>query len=511
MNVAVNPGTLKLHAADNVVVALEDLPAGAALVDGSVSTRCPIALGHKVAIRAIAAGAPVVKCGQPIGMARESIAPGAHVHIHNVSELPVGFVHEAAAAGQPAGGAPVATTQSRTFPGFRRPDGRIGTRNYIGILTTVNCSATVARRIAAAFSSPGALAAFPNVDGVVAFTHPTGCAMDRNSEGYAVLERVTNGYLSHPNFGAVLLIGLGCEVNQGTGYGRPGSDNRPFEFYNIQDSGGTTAAVASGIAKVTAILPRVNAVQREPVPISGLKVGLQCGGSDAFSVISANPALGRASDLLTSWGGTAILSETPEVASGAEGLLQRCASQSGAQALRRRFLWWQEYTQRHGTAMEKNPAPGNIAGGITTLAEKALGAIAKGGSGRFMEVREYAEPVSGPGLVFMDSPGFDPVSATGQIASGANLICFTTGRGSTFGSIPAPCIKLASNTRMYRHMQDDMDLNCGVIVDGDASLAETGQRIAAMMIAVAGGSRTKSELLGIGESEFAPWIMGAVL
>jgi altronate hydrolase len=511
MNVPANPRILKLHAADNVAVALEDLPVGAPLGNGTLSTRCPIPLGHKVAVSDIAAGAPVVKCAQPIGIAGEPIAAGDHVHIHNVLEQAGGFAEIPVSSGHLAGRVHDAAAKPRTFAGFRRPHERIGTRNYVGILTTVNCSATVARRIAAAFSTLEAMAAFPNVDGVVAFTHPTGCAMDRNSEGYTVLERVTNGYLSHPNFGAVLLIGLGCEVNQGMGYGREGSDDRPFAFYNIQDSGGTTAAVADGIAKIKDFLPRVNAAQREPVPVSGLKVGLQCGGSDAFSVISANPALGIASDLLTAWGGTAILSETPEVASGALGLLRRCAGQSTADALRRRFQWWQEYTRRHGTAMEKNPAPGNIAGGITTLAEKALGAIAKGGSGPIMEVKEYAEPVTGPGLVFMDSPGFDPVSATGQIAAGANLICFTTGRGSTFGSIPAPCIKLASNTRMYRHMQDDMDLNCGVIVDGDATLTETGERIAAMMLDVAGGAHTKSEALGIGESEFAPWIMGAVL
>ncbi len=511
MNVAANARTLQLHAADNVAVALEDLPAGMPLGDGAISTRCPIPLGHKVALFIIAPGVPVVKCGQPIGTAIKSIAPGEHVHIHNVSELSGGFAHGLSAKGEQAGKVQHSAAGPGTFRGFRRPDGRMGTRNYVGILTTVNCSATVARRIAAAFTAPGALAGFPNVDGVVAFTHPTGCAMDRNSEGYTVLERVTNGYLSHPNFGAVLLIGLGCEVNQGVGYGRQGADDRPFQFYNIQDSGGTTAAVADGVARIREFLPRVNAVQREAVPLSGLKVGLQCGGSDAFSVISANPALGCASDLLVSWGGTAILSETPEVASGAAGLLQRCANQSVAETLRRRFQWWQEYTRRHGTTLEKNPAPGNIAGGITTLAEKALGAIAKGGSGQLAEVREYAEPVNGPGLVFMDSPGFDPVSATGQIAAGANLICFTTGRGSTFGSIPAPCIKLASNTRMFRHMQDDMDINCGTIVDGESTLEECGADIAELMLRTAGGTPTKSELLGIGESEFAPWIMGAVL
>lgn len=507
------PGVmLQLHPADNVAVALADLPAGAATGFGALATRGPVPSGHKVALVALSAGEAIIKCGQAIGLATEPIPAGAPVHINNVKELPPDG-HPGPGPGPDrhrASGADAAAVPGM-FPGYRRPDGRIGTRNYIGILTTVNCSATVARRIAAAFAVPGALADYPGVDGVVAFTHPTGCAMDRAGEGFAVLERVTRGYLSHPNFGAVLLVGLGCEVNQGAGYGRDAGDNRPFEFFDIQGSGGTSAAIADGIARVRAMLPVVNGARRSPVPLSGLKVGLQCGGSDAFSVISANPALGRACDRITARGATVILSETPEVASGAAGLLARCRDDRVAAALRARFDWWRGYTARHGTAMEKNPAPGNIAGGITTLAEKALGAIAKGGNGTIMEVREYAEPVSGPGLVFMDSPGFDPVSATGQIASGANLVCFTTGRGSTFGSVPAPCLKLASNTPMYRRMQDDMDVNCGVVVDGTAMLDDMGARIADLLIEVASGARTKSELLGIGESEFAPWILGAVL
>jgi altronate hydrolase len=502
---------LRLHPADNVAVALHDVPAGTLIPGTEYRTLTLVTAGHKIAVAAISAGELVVKCGHAIGTARETLAPGTHVHVHNVAELGVHVAGSPSGTGAAAGQTVHRRPSSRTFPGFRRPDGRTGTRNYVGVLTTVNCSATTARRIAAAFSAPDALADFPNVDGVVAFTHPTGCAMDRAGEGYAVLERVTRGYVSHPNFGAVLLVGLGCEVNQGDIYGRGADDSRPFEFFNIQDSGGTSAAIADGVARIRAMLPVANRMGREPLPLSGLSVGLQCGGSDAFSVITANPALGRAVDLITDWGGTAILSETPEVANGADGLLQRCADDAVAAALRARFRWWEGYTRRHGTELEKNPAPGNIAGGITTLAEKALGAIAKGGCGPIMEVREYAEPVRGPGLVFMDSPGFDPVSATGQIASGANLICFTTGRGSTFGSIPAPCIKLASNTRLYRHMQDDMDLNCGVIVDGDASLDATGALIARTMLEVAGGTRTKSELLAIGESEFAPWILGAVL
>lgn len=507
------PGpVLQLDAADNVAVALADLPAGTVIGAGNVRTGMPVAPGHKVALVPIAARAAIVKCGHAVGLATEAIPAGAQVHINNVRELPTGGGHalRPAAAVRPATRCDPAPA-SATFPGYLRADGRIGTRNYIGILTTVNCSATVARRIAAAFAAPGALAAFPHVDGVVAFTHPTGCAMDRAGEGFAVLERVTRGYLSHPNFGAVLLVGLGCEVNQGAGYGRGAGDDRPFEFFDIQGSGGTAAAIASGITRVQELLPVVNRARRGPMPLSGLKIGLQCGGSDAFSVISANPALGRACDRITAWGGTVILSETPEVASGAAGLLARCRDAAVAQALQARFDWWQGYTARHGTTMEKNPAPGNIAGGITTLAEKALGAIAKGGSGTIMEVREYAEPVSGPGLVFMDSPGFDPVSATGQIASGANLVCFTTGRGSTFGSVPAPCIKLASNTPMYRRMEDDMDVNCGTIVDGTATLDDMGARIATLMIEVASGTPTRSEALGIGESEFAPWILGAVL
>ncbi|MBI1733303.1 MAG: altronate dehydratase [Gammaproteobacteria bacterium] len=502
---------LRLHPADNVAVALRDLAPDDPLPGTGVKVSSAVPLGHKVALASIRSGEPIVKCGHPIGLASGAIPPGSHVHIHNVSELPGRFAPETEALHAPPGGHGNVNVAQRTFPGIRRPDGRAGTRNYVGVLTTVNCSATAARRIAAAFSAPGALADFPNIDGVVAFTHPTGCAMDRAGEGYAVLERVTRGYLSHPNFGAVLLIGLGCEVNQGDAYGRVPGDGRPFEFFNIQDSGGTSAAITEGVARVRAMLPQADRMRREPLPLGGLSVGLQCGGSDAFSVISTNPALGRAVDMITEWGGTAILSETPEVASGADGLLRRCAGTTAADALRGRFRWWEEYTRRHGTVLEKNPAPGNIAGGITTLAEKALGAIAKGGAGPIMEVREYAEPVRGPGLVFMDSPGFDPVSATGQIASGANLICFTTGRGSTFGSLPAPCIKLASNTRLYRHMQDDMDLNCGTIVDGSATLDDIGALIAETMLRVAGGARTKSELLGLGENEFAPWILGAVL
>lgn len=500
---------LVLDAVDNVAVASADLASGADTGVGGVRTLTAIPFGHKVARQAIAAGTPVVKSGQPIGIATESIPAGAHVHIHNVSALPAGFAQFT--AGSVAKSGVVTPGATPGFPGFRRADGHIGTRNFIGIMTTVNCSATVARRIAAAFSVPGALADFPHVDGVVAFTHPTGCAMDRGGEGFAVLERVTRGYLAHPNFGATLLVGLGCEVNQGAAYGRTAGDERPFAFFDIQSSGGTSAAISDGIARVREMLPVVERARRECAPLSGLKVGLQCGGSDAFSVISANPALGRASDWLVARGGTAILSETPEVASGAAGLLRRCAGAAVADRLRARLAWWEDYTARHGTVMEKNPGPGNIAGGITTLAEKALGAIAKGGNGPIMEVCEYAEPVAGPGLVFMDSPGFDPVSATGQIASGANLVCFTTGRGSTFGSVPAPCIKLASNTRMFRHMQDDMDVNCGAIVDGEATIDDMGARIAALMVEVASGAPTKSEALGIGECEFAPWILGAVL
>jgi altronate hydrolase len=385
------------------------------------------------------------------------------------------------------------------FQGIRRPDGRVATRNYIGILTSVNCSATVARMIASRASTDG----FPNVDGVVALTHGTGCGMAADGDGIRLLRRTLNGYARHPNFAAILVIGLGCEVNQLTGFDLPVDT----PTMTIQELGGTSATVRRGLEVIRELLPAANAVTRSPVPASELVLGLQCGGSDGYSGITANPALGAAADLLVRHGGTAILAETPEVY-GAEHLLtRRAVSRAVGERLIERIRWWESYAE----SMDNNPSPGNKAGGLTTILEKSLGAVAKGGTTPLTAVYEYAEPVTSRGFVFMDTPGYDPVSATGEVAGGANLICFTTGRGSVYGCRPAPSLKLASNREVYRAMAEDMDVDCGAILDGEVTVAELGSQIFDLILEVASGRQTASEELGFGDEEFAPWQLGAVM
>jgi altronate hydrolase len=485
---------LLLHPGDDVAVAVVELPG--------------VPRGHKVAVRDIPAGTAVRKYGQVIGVATAPIAAGEHVHTHNLGMLELAREYEfgtdvrpvepAGAAGEP--GEPL------TFQGIVRPDGRVATRNYIGILTSVNCSATVAKMIAGRFAVLDP-AEFPNVDGVVALTHGTGCGMAADGEGIALLRRTLNGYARHPNFAALLVIGLGCEVNQLTGFDLP--DGTPT--MTIQELGGTGATVRAGVERIRELLPVANEVERAPVPVSELVLGLQCGGSDAYSGITANPALGAAADLLVRHGGTAILAETPEVY-GAEHLLtRRAVSRPVGERLIERIRWWESYTKSHGGSMDNNPSPGNKEGGLTTILEKSLGAVAKGGTSPLTAVYEYAEPVTERGFVFMDSPGYDPCSVTGEVASGANVVCFTTGRGSVFGCRPAPSLKLASNSEMYRAMAEDMDINCGAITDGEYSVAEMGLQIFDLVVAIASGRRTASEELGFGDEEFVPWQLGAVM
>ena len=393
-----------------------------------------------------------------------------------------------------------------------RAEGRVATRNYLGVLTTVNCSASAARFIAEQFRG-GALSEFPNVDGVVALGHGTGCGMGSEGEPMNLLRRTIAGYARHPNFAGVLILGLGCESNQIAGLLRAeGLEEGPFlQAMTIQDTGGTTKTVREGVARLKAMLPAANDVRRQNVPASHLTLALQCGGSDGYSGITANPALGACVDLLVRHGGTAVLSETPEIY-GAEHLLTRRAqSRAVGEKLVGRIRWWEDYTAKTGGEMNNNPSPGNKAGGLTTILEKSLGAVAKGGSTNLVDVYGYAEPIAAKGFVFMDTPGYDPVSATGQVAGGANVICFTTGRGSVFGCKPAPSLKLATNTPLYRRMEDDMDIDCGPIVDGEASVAEMGRRIFDLVLATASGRRTKSEELGFGEDEFTPWVLGAVM
>jgi len=405
---------------------------------------------------------------------------------------------------------------SAEFLGIKRKTGQIATRNYIGILSTVNCSTTVARAIADHFSlrnpeSP--VQAFPNIDGVVALTHGAGCGMDDNGLGMRVLQRTLSGYALHANFAAILVVGLGCEANQIAALMAKGGllEGERFKTFNIQDAGGTSKSVTRGIEIIKTFLPLANEVKREPCDVEHIVVGLQCGGSDGYSGISANPALGHAVDLLVAHGGTAILSETPEIY-GAEHLLTRRAiNREVGEKLVERIRWWEQYVRINDGEMNNNPAPGNKAGGLTTILEKSLGAVSKGGTTNLKAVFEYAEPITEHGFVFMDTPGYDPVSATGQVAGGANLICFTTGRGSAFGCAPAPSLKLATNSELWRRQEDDVDINCGEIIDGNASIEEMGIRIFGKILAAASGNKTKSELHGYGQNEFVPWQLGAVM
>lgn len=502
--------TLRLNEADNVLIATEQLMAGDTVQGIRVQGLIPP--GHKLAARAIAAGSPVYRYGQVIGMASQDIEAGQHVHVHNLHMADLQQDYEFCTRTRA-----VPTDPDRdVFMGIRRPNGQVATRNYIGILTTVNCSATVARAIADHFRRdihPDALQDYPQVDGVVALTHTTGCGMAAQGEAIDALRRTLAGYARHANFHSVLLIGLGCETNQISGVLAAGGlrEGPQLHTYSIQDAGGTGKAVAQGVAKVHEMLSSANQVRRQPVSASHLVVGLQCGGSDGYSGITANPALGAAMDRLVQAGGTAILSETPEIYGAEHLLVQRAASRAVGEKLIARIDWWRDYCARNRMEMNNNPSAGNKAGGLTTILEKSLGAVAKAGTTNLNDVIGYAEPVTARGLVFMDSPGFDPVSATGQVASGANLICFTTGRGSAYGCMPAPSLKFSTNTACWERQQEDIDLDCGTIITGQDSVDGVGERIYRLILETASGAPSKSEIHGYGQNEFAPWQLGATV
>ncbi len=504
---------IRLHPSDDVLIARSQLVGGTTVE--SISVKGLIPAGHKVATRALATGDPVRRYNQIIGFASKPIAAGEHVHTHNLwmGEAKGDFARDYAIG---ADVKPQPQRREATFQGYRRSDGRVATRNYIGVLSSVNCSATAARAIADRFSRqnhPEALAEFPNVDGVVALTHGSGCGMDTDGLGLRVLQRTLAGYATHANFCAVLVVGLGCESNQINAWLATSNlrQGETLQVFNIQDSGGTRKTVDKGVALIRAMLPSANQSLREPCSAEHITIGLQCGGSDGYSGISANPALGAAVDLLVAHGGTAILSETPEIY-GAEHLLTRRAVRPEiAHKLIERIKWWENYTAINNGEMNNNPSPGNKAGGLTTILEKSLGAVAKGGTSNLQAVYEYAEAVTAKGFVYMDTPGYDPVSATGQVAGGANMICFTTGRGSAYGCAPSPSLKLATNTRLWQRQEDDMDINCGEIVDGAASVADMGQRIFDLVLATASGQQSKSERHGYGQNEFVPWQLGAVM
>ena len=503
------PRTLQLHVSDNVVVAVDRLDHGQPNASGVTASE-RVAKGHKMAIVGIAAGEPVRKFGQIIGFASQPIAPGAWVHEHNVEMGEFARDYAFSEARQDA--VLLAPEQRATFAGFRRANGKVGTRNYLAILTSVNCSATAARFIGRDIERSGILAAYPNIDGVIALVHGTGCGMEHKGEGFEALARTQWGYAANPNIAGVLLVGLGCEVFQISRLKQQYnlSEGDAFRSMTIQESGGTRRIVEAGVAALKDMMPVANRARRETLGADNLILALQCGGSDGYSGITANPALGAAADELVRQGGTAILSETPEIY-GAEHLLtRRAASPAIGEKLIERIRWWEDYTARNKGEMNNNPSPGNKAGGLTTILEKSLGAAAKGGTTTLNGVFNYAEQVTTKGFVFMDTPGYDPVSATGQVAGGANLLCFTTGRGSAFGCKPVPSLKLATNSDMFARMEEDMDINCGDVLDG-VSIADKGREIFNALLKVASGQQTKSEALGYGDAEFVPWQIGATM
>jgi altronate hydrolase len=505
---------VQLRPEDNVAVAARNLAEGLEVRHGGATLTLTgrIGLGHKVALRPIKKGEEVTKFGQVIGFANKDIPAGGHVHVHNVSadrfERDYAFCRDCPPPPTPA--------EPRYFMGYDRGDGRFGTRNYIAVISTVNCSASTSKYISEKVRAADLLRRYPNVDGVVAITHKAGCAMQYDGPDHRQLDRTLAGFAKHPNVAAYILVGLGCETgqaihlveNQGL-VQLNGSGKKPLVI-TIQECGGIAKAVEAGVQAVAQLLPQVNDIRRTRLPASRIVLGTNCGGSDGNSGVTANPALGVASDLLVAQGGTSIIGETPEIY-GAEHLLtRRAVSRAVGQKLVERIKWWEWYTGVFGAEINNNPSPGNKEGGLTTIYEKSLGAIAKGGSTALVDVVGYAEPVRARGFVVMDTPGYDPVSMTGIVAGGANVLVFTTGRGSVFGCKPAPSIKVATNTPMYRHMIDDMDVNAGVILEG-TPVEEVGRQIFEEILAVASGKKTKSELAGVGEEEFAPWSIGPTL
>lgn len=504
-----------LHDTDNVAVLKQPVKAGDELVNGSKRLRVlqDIRAGHKIALMEIAADAPVKRYGQTIGFAHGRIAEGEHVHTHNLAIKDFGRDYQFCAEAKPVKFYP--PERMRFFPGYARPGGRVGTRNYIAVISSVNCSASVSNYVRDHFRTADFQRDFPNVDGVIAFTHKGGCAMD-TGEPQAVLQRVLAGMARHPNISGYVMIGLGCETNQIDAIRKVhhldqlrSGESAPA-FMTVQATGGVRKTVEAGVAAVGRLLAPANELKRTPQPISKLVLAENCGGSDGNSGITANPALGIASDELVRYGGTSVLAETPEIY-GAEHLLtRRAVSREVGEKLIELIHWWENHARQHNCSINNNPSHGNKEGGLTNIYEKSLGAVAKGGQSPLVAVYRYAEPVTASGFCFMDTPGYDPISMTGLVAGGCNIGVFTTGRGSVYGCKPAPCIKVATHTVLYNWMQEDMDINAGTILDGTETVEEVGRRIFEKIIAVAGGEKTKSELAGMGDEEFAPWTLGPV-
>lgn len=507
---------LQLHPSDNVAVARRALRAGETVSCGAVSvtTTEPIPANHKVALIDLSAGTGIRKFGQPIGSALVAVPAGGWVHTHNVNleRERTGYEFSAELLQFPE-------QLPRTFQGYRRRNGRAGTRNYIAIISTVNCSATTSRYVAQELSRTD-LGAWPNIDGVIPIVHKSGCAFAYNSEDHLLLNRTLAGFARHPNIAACIVLGLGCETAQAShlqdtqglvqlgGSLAGGRDDLPM-ILNIQEVGGVRRTVDRAVGVLRDLLSGANNVRREPIPLSELLLGLQCGGSDGASGITANPALGVASDLLVAHGGGSVLAETPEVYGAEQLLTRRSVSRAVGEKLLDRIRWWEEYAKRNSASIDNNPSWGNKQGGLTTIIEKSLGAVAKGGTAPLRDVYQFAEPITEKGFTFMDTPGYDPISVTGLVAGGCQVVVFTTGRGSCFGCKPAPTIKVATNTPLFLRMPEDMDLNAGSILEG-SSVESVGREIFEKIIAVASGEKTLSEQQGIGDEEFCPWMPGPI-
>lgn len=497
-----------LHPNDDVAIARFPLPQGYLIEEKKIQVLSDIKEGHKIALHNIAQDQPIKRYNQIIGYSNKPIKAGEHIHLHNLKmgeyDQKYNFCIDKKET--------ITSDKIRTFMGYRRKNGKVATRNYIGILTSVNCSATVAKRIEDHFKTVG-IKNYPNIDGIVALPQSFGCAMDMKGDLMKIMQRTMSGYANHSNFAGVLIIGLGCESNQIKDLIQiQGINEGPMlQHMTIQEMGGSQKTFDKGIQIIESMLNEANQYTREEVPASELVLALECGGSDSYSGISANPALGVAVDLLVKQGGTAILAETPEIYGAEYMLTRRAISTEVGQKLVNRILWWEDYAKRCNAELNNNPSAGNKEGGLTTILEKSLGAICKAGSTNLVDVYEYAEQVIAKGLVFMDTPGYDAFACTGQIAGGANIMCFTTGRGSAYGGKPTPCIKIASNNFLWRRQEEDMDINCGDVADGLETLESAGNRIFEMILAVASGEKSKSEKFGYGSLEFVPWQPGAIM
>ena len=495
-----------LNQNDNVGVSQFIIPEKTKIVGQDISTVNPIPFGHKVCLKSINKGDPIIKYDQIIGFASKDIQAGEHVHSHNLEFRD--FKRDFNVTDKKN----IIEEKADTFfNGILRDNGDVATRNYIGIVSTVNCSATVTKMIVEKIKYSNILKDYPNIDGIVPITHSTGCGMNTASEGMQIFQRTIDGFKNHPNFSHVFVIGLGCECAQVSLFDESLKKHNRIHFLTIQDEGGTKKIVEKVLSQIKNLLTEANNVERTSLPVSNLTLALQCGGSDGYSGITANPALGVAADLLVKKGGSSILSETPEIYGAEHLLINRANSQDTADKLLKRIEWWKHYTSINDSTMDNNPAPGNKRGGLTTILEKSLGAVAKGGNSILQDVLNYAEPLKHKGFNFMDSPGYDPVSVTGQVASGANVICFTTGRGSCFGCKPVPSLKLSTNTTMYEKMSEDMDINCGTIADGKEKIEDVGQKIFELVVNTASGNKSKSEINGYGDEEFNPWQVGVVM